>query len=125
MSFAFLKSQGAGRGGFAAALAVSACLAALAPSPASAGDAGAVAAGIVGGAALGALAVGAFNPAPPPPVRVYRAPPEPVYYESAPRRIYVEPPPPRRVYVEPSCMWEMQRVWTGYRWVRERVRVCD
>lgn len=103
-----------------AALALSALLAA-APAPASAGDRGAVAAGIVGGVALGALAAGAFQPAP-----VYVAPPPPrmrVYAEPEP--VYLAPPPPRRVYVERACGWETERVWTGYRWVYERVRVCD
>ena len=97
------------------ALVVAAGLATAMPAPASAGDGGAVAAGIVGGVALGALAAGAFQPAPPPRVRVY-AEPDPVYFA---------PPPRRRVYVERECGWEMERVWTGYRWVHERVRVCD
>lgn len=101
----------------AIALALSASLLAIAPAPASAGgDAGAVAAGIIGGVALGALAVGAARPAGPPPRRYY-ADPEPVYYPA--------PPPPPRYYEAPVCGWEMRRAWDGYRWVRERVRVCD
>ncbi|MDB5593804.1 MAG: uncharacterized protein JWM36_765 [Hyphomicrobiales bacterium] len=100
-----------------AVLALSASLLAAVPAPASAGgDAGAVAAGIIGGVALGALAVGAARPAGPPPRRFYSEP-EPVYYPA--------PPPPPRYYEEPACGWEMRRSWDGYRWVRERVRVCD
>lgn len=100
--------------------AISAALLSAVPAPASARDGGAIAAGVIGGMALGALAAGAATrPAPPPPMRVYEER-EPVYYREAP-----PPPPPRRIYVEPACGWEMQRVWTGYRWVHERVQVCD
>ena len=97
-----------------AVLALSASLLAIAPAPASAGDGGAVAAGIIGGVALGALAVGAARAA-PPPRRVY-VEPAPAYYPA---------PPPPRYYEEPACGWEMHRVWNGYRWIHERVRVCD
>src|SRR5262245_37728 len=62
-----------------------------------------VGAGVVAGALLGAAI------AAPPPVYAYPAP-APVYY--------APPPPP------PPCYWQTQRVWTGYAWGYQRVRVC-
>ncbi len=65
---------------------------------------GAVAAGVIGGVALGALAAGAYRP----------------YYRPAP--VYVDPQP---VYYRPACHWEGRRVWDGWGWRMERVRVCE
>jgi hypothetical protein len=62
-----------------------------------------VGAGVVAGALLGAAI------AAPPPVYAY-PPPAPVYY--------APPPPP------PPCYWQTQRVWDGYAWGLQRVRVC-
>jgi len=45
---------------------------------------------------------------------VYAAPP-PVYVAPAPAVVYAAPPP---------CYWQTQRVWTGYNWAYQRVRVC-
>lgn len=65
---------------------------------------GAVAAGVIGGVALGALAAGAYRP----------------YYRPAPA--YVDPDP---VYYRPACHWEGRRVWDGWGWRLQRVRVCE
>lgn len=75
----------------------------LATAPATAGG-GDVAAGLLGGLAVGAL-VGSAAAQPR-----YYAP----YYAPAP--VYV--PPPR-------CWLERERVWDGYGYVIERVRVCE
>jgi hypothetical protein len=66
-----------------------------------------VGAGVVGGLLLGA----AIASAPP----VYAAPPPPVYVVPAPVAVVAAPPP---------CYWQTQRVWTGYNWAYQRVRVC-
>jgi hypothetical protein len=67
-----------------------------------------VGAGVVGGLLLGA----AIASAPP----VYAAP-APV--------VVAAPPPPAVVYAAPPpCYWQTQRVWTGYNWAFQRVRVC-
>jgi hypothetical protein len=70
-----------------------------------------VGAGVVGGLLLGA----AIASAPP----VYAAPPPPP--------VYVAPAPAPVVYAVPApppCYWQNQRVWTGYAWAYQRVRVC-
>jgi hypothetical protein len=67
-----------------------------------------VGAGVVGGLLLGA----AIASAPP----VYAAPP-PVVVAPAPAVVYAAPAPP-------PCYWQTQRVWTGYNWAYQRVRVC-
>jgi hypothetical protein len=55
--------------------------------------------GVLGGALLGAAIA---SSAPPP-----------VYYAPAP--VYAAPPP---------CYWQRQRVWNGYYWTSQPVRVC-
>jgi hypothetical protein len=57
-----------------------------------------VGAGVVAGALLGAAI----------------ASPPPVYAAPAPV-VYAAPPP---------CYWQTQRVWNGYYWALQRVRVC-
>jgi hypothetical protein len=42
------------------------------------------------------------------------ASPPPVYAAPAPV-VYAAPPP---------CYWQTQRVWNGYYWALQRVRVC-
>lgn len=64
------------------------------------GNGGAIAAGVVGGLALGALAggaYGAYGPGYSPSYSAYGG----------------------------DCYFTTQRVWDGYGWVRERVRVCQ
>lgn len=69
-----------------------------APSEAEAGRrGGAIAAGIIGGLALGAIIASAH----------------PYYYYG-----------PAPVYYGPRCYWQRQRVWDGYGWSWQRVRVC-
>ena len=78
-----------------------------APTSASAGNGGAVAAGIAGGLIGGAILGSALA--------------GPRYYEPAP--VYVAPPPP-----PPDCYWTRgEPYWDDWRgvWVRPRVRVCD
>ncbi|MGE3245412.1 MAG: hypothetical protein AB7F96_05440 [Beijerinckiaceae bacterium] len=103
----------AGRTGFRAAIAAAALSATLAVTTTDASaqyrrhwgySGGAVAAGVVGGLAIGALAAGAARP----------------YYRPAP--VYVAPAP---VYVDAPCYWERQRVWDGWGWRIQRVRVCE
>ena len=91
--------------GVAAALAISAACSCLSPAPATAGG-GDLAAGLLGGLAVGTV-VGAAAAQP----RYYYPPP---YYAPAP--VYV--PAPR-------CWFERQRVWDGYGYVLERIRVCE
>jgi hypothetical protein len=76
------------------------------PAPAQAGGrGGAIAAGVIGGLALGALAGSAFaGPA------YYGGP----YYAYGPAPAYYGPP----------CVWRRQRVWDGFGWRIQRVRVC-
>jgi hypothetical protein len=66
----------------------------------------------VGAGVVGGLLLGAALAAPPP---VYAAPP-PVVVAPAPV-VYAAPAPP-------PCYWQTQRVWTGYNWAYQRVRVC-
>lgn len=76
------------------------------PTPARAGDGGAVAAGVAGGL-LGGLFLGSALAGPR-------------YYEPAPE--YVGPPPPS------YCYWTRgRRYWDDWRgvWVRPRIRVCE
>jgi len=78
----------------------------VAPHPAEARSrGGAVAAGVIGGIALGALAGSAMA--------------GPRYYAPPPR--YYDPGP---VYYRPRCHWERERVFDGYGWRVQRVRVC-
>ena len=70
-----------------------------APQPAEAGNyGGAVAAGVIGGLAAGAIIGSAAASGP------YYGP-GPVYYG--------------------GCYWTRQRVWDGWGWRVQRVRVCD
>jgi hypothetical protein len=90
-----------------AACAIAALAIAAAPTEASAGDGGRVAAGLLGGFAAAAIIGSAIAPLP--------------YYAPAP--VYVVPAP---AYVGPACYWTRgEPVWIGYRWVASRVRVCD
>jgi len=90
------------------ALAVAATMAVAtvaAPSSADARSRGlGVAAGIFGGLVTGALIAGAH--------RGY-------YYDAYP----VYGPRPYAYY--PRCYWHRERVWDGWGWRRQRVRVCD
>ena len=85
------------------ALASAATIAAFAPTPAQAGDGGAIAAGVIGGLAAGAIIGGAaasggyYGPAP-------------VYYGA--------------YGPGPGCVIRRERVWDGYGWRMQRVRVC-
>lgn len=88
----------------AAGLAALTICSGLLTTPATAGG-GDVAAGLLGGLAVGAL-VGSAAAQP----RYYA----PYYYAPAP--VYV--PAPR-------CWLEHERVWDGYGYVIERVRVCE
>ena len=83
----------------ACATAATIAAAALAPTHAEARG-GAVAAGIIGGLALGAIIGSAAAQGP------YYAP-GPAYYGPG-----------------PGCSWQTQRVWDGYGWRFNRVRVC-
>ena len=74
------------------------------PQPAEARG-GAVAAGVIGGLAAGALVGAAVAGGP-------------YYYGPGP---YYGPAP---VYYGPHCWWERNRVWDGWGWRIERVRVC-
>jgi len=73
------------------------------PSTAHAGDGGAIAAGIIGGLAAGAIIGGAAAHGP------YYAP-APVYYGA--------------YGPGPGCEIRRERVWDGYGWRVQRVRVC-
>ena len=89
-----------------AAAGVIAAAAVTAPSPAQAGDEGAIAAGVVGGLAAGAIIGSAVAPR-----YGYAYAPGPVYYGGP--------------YAYSRCHLVRQKVWTNYgpRW--RRVRVCD
>ncbi len=83
-------------------VALTACAiisASLVPTHARA-DRGRITAGVLGGLAVGTI-IGAAT---------------------APRYYYAPAP----VYVAPSCYWTWaEPVWDGYRWVRQRVQVCE
>ncbi len=82
------------------AVALTACVisASLVPAHARA-DGGRITAGVLGGLAVGTI-IGAAT--------------APRYYAPAP------------IYVAPSCYWAWgEPVWDGYRWVRQRVQVCE
>jgi hypothetical protein len=82
------------------AVALTVCLisASLVPTHAQA-DGGRITAGVLGGLAVGTI-IGAAT--------------APRYYAPVP------------VYVAPSCYWAWgEPVWDGYRWVRQRVQVCE
>ena len=83
-----------------------AAAAVAAPSPAQAGNEGAIAAGVVGGLAAGAIIGSAVAPH-----YGYGYAPGPVYYGGP--------------YAYSRCHLVRQKVWTNYgpRW--RRVRVCD
>ena len=109
MNTTFKKTMGA----TLAAVTLAGSLVAFAPSAEAqwrhhrrGGNGGAVAAGVVGGLALGALAAGAYGaPAYGYPAPAYGAPVYGPAYS--------------------DCYFTTQRVWDGYGWVRERVRVCE
>ena len=88
------------------ALASTAAIAAfaLAPAPASARDGGAIAAGVIGGLAAGAIIAGAANGG---------------YYGPGPAGYYGAYGGPA-----PGCFIRRERVWDGYGWRMQRVRVC-
>lgn len=89
-----------------AAVATFGLAAMAAPQPAEArGGGGAVAAGIIGGLAAGAIIGSAAAHGP--------------YYGHG---HYYGPGP---VYYGPACYWTRQRVWDGWGWHLQRVRVCD
>jgi hypothetical protein len=92
----------------AAALVVAAV--AVAPQPAEARG-GAIAAGIIGGVAAGAIIGGIASQN-----GYYGGPgyyaPAPAYYAAGPG------------YYGPPCYWTRQRVWDGFGWRMQRVRVC-
>ncbi len=94
-----------------AAAATLAVVAVATPQPAEARG-GALAAGIIGGLAAGAIigsaaaSGGYYGPG-------YYYDPGPVYYGPGP------------AYYGPDCFWTRQRVWNGYGWYWQRVRVCD
>jgi hypothetical protein len=90
-----------------AAAATIAAGTALAPAPAQAGsNGGAVAAGVIGGLAAGALIGSAVA--------------GPGYYGYGPGYYAYGAAP---VY-GPPCVWRRQRVWDGFGWRIQRVRVC-
>jgi hypothetical protein len=85
----------------AASLAVLTVISGLSATPATAGG-GDVAAGLLGGLAVGTIVGSAV---------------------AQPRYYYYAPPP---VYVPgPRCWLEHERVWDGYGYVIQRVRVCE
>ena len=84
------------------ALAGAAAMASLA-TPANAGDGGAIAAGVIGGLAAGAIIGGAAASG------GYYGP-GPVYYGA--------------YGPGPGCVIRRERVWDGYGWRVQRVRVC-
>jgi hypothetical protein len=79
-------------------------LAVAAPQPAEARG-GAIAAGVIGGLAAGAIIGSAINGP---------------YYGYGPGYYYGGPSP---VYYG-GCYWTRQRVWDGWGWRFQRVRVC-
>jgi hypothetical protein len=97
----------------AAALIAGAAL--TAPSPADARG-GRVAAGIIGGIAAGALIAGAAGAYGPYPYGYYGSAPA---YAYGPYPAYAPGP-----YYAPGCYLQRQRVWNGWTWVWQRVRVC-
>lgn len=72
---------------------------------------GAVAAGIIGGLAAGAIIGSAAYPS-----YGYG------YYPSYPAPVYV--PEPAYYGPPPGCVLRKQRVWDGYAWRRQKIRVC-
>jgi len=91
-----------------AAAATFAVAAVADPQPAQARG-GRVAAGIIGGLAAGAILGGIAANGYYGPYGPYYGP---AYYG------------PRPYYPGPGCYWTHQRIWDGYGWHRERVRVC-
>jgi hypothetical protein len=87
----------------ASAAAIAAATVAI-PQTANAGDGGAIAAGVIGGLAAGAIIGGAAAHG------GYYGP-GPVYYGA-----YGGP--------APGCVIRRERVWDGYGWRVQRVRVC-
>ena len=89
------------RQGLAAGLAALTVFSGLSTTPATAGG-GDVAAGLLGGLAVGTIVGSAV---------------------AQPRYYYYAPPP---VYVPgPRCWLERERVWDGYGYVIQGVRVCE
>lgn len=70
---------------------------------------GRIAAGIIGGLAAGAILGGIASH------NGYGYGYGPGYYAYG----------PGPVYYRPHCWWRRERVWDGYGWRLERVRVCD
>lgn len=96
------------------AVAIVAALAATslaAPTEAEARRGGAVAAGIIGGLAAGAIIGSAAYP-----YYGYG------YYPGYPAPAYV--PGPAYYGPPPGCVLRRQRVWDGYAWRRQNIRVC-
>ncbi|RDV04749.1 hypothetical protein [Undibacter mobilis] len=94
------------------AAAIITIAAVAAPQPAEARG-GRVAAGIIGGLAVGAIIGGMASGG-------YGYGYGPGYYYG-PRPYYAPAP----VYYGPRCWWQRERVWDGYGWRLQRVRVCD
>jgi len=90
-----------------AAAAIVATAAISAPTQAQARNGGAIAAGVIGGLALGAIASGAYGG----------------YYGPGYGYGYYGVPAYYGAY-GPGCTIQRQRVWDGYGWVIQRVRVC-
>jgi MFS family permease len=95
----------------AATVAVLAATSIAAPTEAEARRGGAVAAGVIGGLAAGAIIGGAAYP-----YYGYG------YYPSYPAPVYV--PEPAYYGPPPGCVLRRQRVWDGYAWRRQNIRVC-
>lgn len=95
-----------------AAVAVVAVVTVAAPTQAEARRGNAVAAGVIGGLAAGAI-IGSAAAAPYGYYPGYVGYPAPVY---APGPAYYGPPP--------GCVIRNQRVWDGYAWRRQKIRVC-
>ncbi|ARP97986.1 hypothetical protein [Pseudorhodoplanes sinuspersici] len=95
----------------AAVATIALAAAVAAPSQAEARRGGAVAAGIIGGLAAGAIIGSAAYP-----YYGYG------YYPGYPAPVYV--PEPAYFGPPPGCVLRRQRVWDGYAWRRQNIRVC-
>lgn len=97
----------------AATVAVLAATSVAMPTEAEARRGGAVAAGIIGGLAAGAIIGSAAYPYYGYGYGYYPSYPAPAY---VPGPVYYGPPP--------GCVLRRQRVWDGYAWRRQNIRVC-
>lgn len=105
------------RKSLAAAMAVIAIAATAATSPAEARHRGnAFAGGLIGGLAAGAIIGGAAYPYYAAPYGYYPS------YPGYPAPVYV--PGPAYFGPPPGCVLRNQRVWDGYRWRWQKIRVC-